>query len=58
MDAMTKHILDDEQHAPFTMPTTLEVELSRRGIEAIKDRNKRATPILQLVTTHEGNNEL
>ena len=58
MDAMKKHILDDEQHAPFTMPTWQEVERMRHGIEQIKARNVQASPRPQLVTTHEGNNEL
>jgi len=54
MDAMKKHILDDEQHAPFTMPTAYEVERMRHGIEQVKARNAQASPLLRLVTTHEG----
>lgn len=58
MDAMKKHILDDEQHAPFTMPTWQEIERMRRGVEQVKRKNAEASPLLRLINTHEGNNEL
>lgn len=58
MDAMKKHILDDEQHAPFTMPTWQEIERMRHGIELVKRRNAEASPLLSLINTHERNNEL
>lgn len=55
---MQKTHFDDEQHAPFTMPTWQEVERMRLGIEQVKARNVQTSPRPQLVTTHEGNNEL
>lgn len=54
MDAMKKTPFDDEQHAPFTMPTELEVSRMRHGIELVKRKNAEASPLLRLVTTHEG----
>lgn len=54
MEAMQKTQFDDEQHAPFTMPTEREVERVRRGIELVKRKNAEASPLLRLVTTHDG----
>lgn len=39
-----KHPLDSEQAAPFTTPTTAEVEAMRAGVEEAKRRNREASP--------------
>jgi hypothetical protein len=45
---------DNEQHAPFESPTQEEINTAREGIDAVKARNKAATPTDPLLATHEG----
>lgn len=50
---VSKHPLDSEQAAPFYVPTPDEVAAVRAGIEAVKQRNREASPNPSLLSTHE-----